>query len=272
MSQQHPENRKDLDGPRAASADQDFRGGLYAQYVSGLKKTGASMDPAAQRAYTDWCTRNYLPLVADLDRTVPVLEIGCGAGYFMDFISEEGFGDVSGLDISSEQIEIAHKRGVKTATQADVFEALPARHGVYGAIFAIDFLEHFSRAELVELVPLIRESLAPGGRFITQTPNGQALHGGAVIHGDLTHLTIFTPRSLEQLLRTHGFVDIMSMETALPGSGMGWRARRALWSMVRQAANAVKRIEGVRSERIWTQNFISSARAPTSQASSAGQP
>ena len=196
-------------------------------------------------------------------------EIGCGAGYFIDFLSGQGFQDVAGLDISAEQIELARARGVN-ATQADVFEVLPDRAGTYAAIIAIDFLEHFSRAELARLAPLIRRALAPGGRFITQTPNGQALHGGAVIHGDLTHLTIFTPRSLDQLLRTHGFVDILSMETALPGSRLGWPIRRALWSVVRQVANSVKRIEGVRSERIWTQNFICRAHAPAAQGGPAG--
>ncbi|MFN0072791.1 MAG: SAM-dependent methyltransferase [Chloroflexota bacterium] len=256
-----PQDRAHASDANRPDLGDDFRRELYAGYVSTFKQSQASMDPSARRAYGTWCRRCYLPLIQDLDRSAPILEIGCGAGYFMEFLMEQGFRDVSGLDISEEQIVLARARGLK-AEVGDVFTILPAHPGAFAAIVAIDFLEHFSRTELTKLTPAIRAALVPGGRFITQTPNGQALHGGAVIHGDLTHLTIFTPRSLEQLLRRYGFLHIESTETPLPGSSASWVLRRTLWSLIRATANVVKRIEGVRTEHIWTQNFVTCARTP----------
>ena len=44
--------------------------------------------------------------------------------------------------------------------------------------------------------------------MLVQTANGAGLFPAQVIYGDLTHMTIFTPHSLAQLLRASGFVDL----------------------------------------------------------------
>jgi hypothetical protein len=71
-----------------------------------------------------------------------------------------------------------------------------------------DFVEHFHKDELLRLLPLINRALQADGILLLQTPNGERLFSQQVIHADLTHLTIFSPDSLRQLLALTGFDEI----------------------------------------------------------------
>jgi cyclopropane fatty-acyl-phospholipid synthase-like methyltransferase len=181
----------------------DFRTALYARYVSTFKSDAAqSAEPSVV-----WWDHKFLPLLADLDRLAPILEIGCGGGGLLAYLARRGFSHASGIDISTEQIAAARQRGVD-ARLGDLFDFLPQQTHAFAAILAVDVLEHFSRAELPELAQRIHGALQPGGRLLIQTANGAGLYSGQVIYGDLTHLTIFTPQSLGQLLRPAGFVNL----------------------------------------------------------------
>ena len=68
------------------------------------------------------------------------------------YLERRGFSHASGIDISPEQVELARRRGVR-AERADVFESLAGHSGTVAAIIAVDVFEHFSRDELVRLVP-----------------------------------------------------------------------------------------------------------------------
>src|SRR5207245_10805832 len=118
----------------------------------------------------------------------------------------------SGIDISAEQVELARRRGVR-ADRVDVFDFLRNPDNGFGAILAVDFLEHLTRDELIRLGPLLFRALLPRGRLMVQTANGAGPFPHQVIYGDLTHMTIFTPQSLAQLLRSAGFVALSFYET-----------------------------------------------------------
>ncbi len=232
----------------------DFRDALYARYVSGFKC-------ARGEASFEWLDRKYLPLLSGVARDVPVLELGCGDGGLLAYLQHRGFFTASGVDISAEQVELARARGVD-AHVGDVFEYLATCEQTYGVIIAVDVLEHFSRDELLRLVPCIYSALQSGGRLLIQTANGAGLFAGQVAYGDLTHLTILTPESLSQLLRPVGFGEIRCYETGPVPIRIRGKLNVAVWSAVRQLASAVKLVETGKRQRIWTENFIAVAFKP----------
>ena len=149
----------------------------------------------------------------------------------LELLREHGFTRVEGIDVSKQQIELAVARGVP-ARVGDARELLAASAGDYAAILAFDFIEHFDRDELLELVPAISRALAAGGRLVLHTPNGEGLMSGQVIYGDLTHLTIFTPGSLEQLL-LRGLHGLRLREAGPAPPGCAAQHPRFVWSPVK---------------------------------------
>jgi SAM-dependent methyltransferase len=228
-----------------------FREELYRGYVSSAK------GPAET-----WWRHKYLPLLADLDRNAPILELGCGSGELLAFLRQHGFVHARGVDISPEQVLRARARGV-AAEVADIFEVLG--HEQAALIIAVDVLEHFTRDELVRLAPLLYQALLPGGRLLIQTANGAGLFPRQVIYGDLTHMTILTPQTLAQLLRPCGFQTLQFYETGPIPIRLRGRVDVALWTLLKGVANFVRTVETGKRQAIWTENFIClAAKAPYS--------
>jgi len=241
-----------MGGGRGAAVQQgDFRAALYGRYVSAFKgDANLGGDPSLV-----WWDHKYLPLLNDLERSAPVLEIGCGAGALLAYLERRGFSHATGIDISAEQIARAHERGVN-AEIGDAFDFLERNQHTFAAILAVDILEHFARDELVRLAPLLHAALQPGGRLLVQTANGAGLFARQVIYGDLTHMTIFTPDSLAQLLRPVGFGDFGFYETGPIPIRLRGKIDVALWATLKAAANTVRNIEAGKRQAIWTENFI----------------
>jgi hypothetical protein len=126
----------------------------------------------------------------------------------------------------------------------------------------VDFLEHFTKDEVIELLQLVYESLRPGGYLLAQSPNGQGLFAGQVVYGDFGHLTVFTPDSLAQVLRLSGFANIELSETG--PIAIGWKdsVRVALWKGIKALANLIRQIEAGKAQEIWTENMICICQKP----------
>ncbi len=228
-----------------------FRDSLYERYASTFQ---------VQRGQPSgvWWEHKYLPLLRDLPRDAPIMEIGCGSGELLTFLAQQGFLSARGVDISAEQVQRAQQRGVRVEL-GDVFDLL-RQDQRYAAIIAVDVLEHFTREELLRLAPLLYQALEPGGRLLVQTANGAGLLPRQVIFGDLTHLTIFTPESLAQLLRPCGFASFEFYETGPIPIRLRGKLNVALWSLIKVAANTVRAVETGKRQAIWTENLICLAR------------
>ncbi len=234
----------------------NFRSHLYARYVSTFKDSARPVaDDQELKDYWAWSQRKLLPLIADLDRGAPVLELGCGLGRLLWILEREGFEDVRGIDVSDEMVALAQKASLPVE-KADVFEFLANDDRNYGLVVALDFLEHFTKEELMKLLPAIRERLAPGGTLLVQAPNAAGLLPNHVVYGDLTHSVVLNPSSLQQLLRVAGFVDISFFETGPVAKNLKGAMRVVLWSAIKLAANAVRIVEVGRTQEVWTENMI----------------
>jgi SAM-dependent methyltransferase len=107
--------------------------------------------------------------LAQLPPGAAILELGCGAGGDCAEMLARGF-DVTPTDGSPEMAEVAANRlgrPVKTLLFHDLDE-VEAYHGVW----ANACLLHVPRAELAQVLTLIRRALKPGGSFYASYKTG----------------------------------------------------------------------------------------------------
>lgn len=233
----------------------DFRKKLYEKYNSSFKTYLADFNPKYISSIWKSYDYLYLPLISSLPKDIGILELGCGRGYMLEYLKNHGFSNLKGIDISEEQIEISQKKGFEVKV-ADAIEYLEKDTAKYKLIFALDFVEHFHKEELFPLFESIFKNLDEGGLLIMHTPNGQAIISSKMIYGDLTHLTIFTPVSAEQILRNIGFKEIKFYESEPVPKNIKGVIRVILWKIIKFCFNLIRLVEIGMKEKILTQNFI----------------
>jgi ubiquinone/menaquinone biosynthesis C-methylase UbiE len=103
-------------------------------------------------------------LVSRVDKGAQVLELGCGDGRTTERLAERF--DVVGVDISSEQLRLAHAALPETTfMHADLME-LDFPRSSFEAITAFYVFMHIPRDDHPELLRRIHRWLKPGGVFI----------------------------------------------------------------------------------------------------------
>ena len=242
-----------------ASAPSDHRGAYYRSYVSAFRRRDEVGSRWSDDAYMRWCDAHFAAWLAAAPRDRTVLELGAGDGVMLDYLQSAGFAAVCGIDISEEQAQAARTRGQVVKVQ-DAFEALAVPPATLGGIVALDFLEHFTKAEVGELLALAGRALRPDGFLLIRTPNGQGIFAGQIVYGDVTHTTIFTPGSLQQALDVAGFSDVRFKEATFVRSGVRGHARAIAWAAIRAGANLIRRVQSGKTQQIWSENLLCFAR------------
>lgn len=105
-------------------------------------------------------------MARDLPPGAPVLDLGCGAGIPATlWLTEQGF-DVTGVDVSKKQLDLA-RRLVPSATflEADMTD-LDFGPESFGAVVAFHSIIHVPREEHPALLERIHDWLRPGGLFL----------------------------------------------------------------------------------------------------------
>ncbi|GAB4539644.1 MAG: hypothetical protein Fur002_05080 [Anaerolineales bacterium] len=230
----------------------DVRKPLYEQYYSAFKK-GEPRERFGFLHLKLWYNEKYLPLIKHKAKDAPILDLGCGQGFMLRYLQSVGFTNLTGVDVSAEQVEVAQARGFN-AIHADVFDFLKTSENEYEIITAIDIIEHFKKEELLDLLALIHKALKPGGVFVIQTPNGDGLMPNYVIYGDFTHFTILSALSLKNILTVKNFANIQFKELG-PGALIHFPLFVA-WQIIRLFAMLIKFVEIGRIQKYWTESII----------------
>jgi 2-polyprenyl-3-methyl-5-hydroxy-6-metoxy-1,4-benzoquinol methylase len=208
---------------------------LYDDYATLTRATGIAHAEDVRRTAAHFAS-HLLPLLAKLEPGLEQgawLEFGAGWGRNLLALRELGIRDVIGVDISREQVALAHRVGLPEMilidTRQDLSQALDGRR--FDFLLAIDVLEHLSLHQLEAFAAAARTVLRPGGLLVVQVPNDLAPFN-PVRSGDLTHLRAFTPASIRQFFLLAGAQPISVFGIPFPGTGWSQAGRRALVALV----------------------------------------
>lgn len=98
------------------------------------------------------------------DKTMPILDIGCGTGVSGAALRAEGFTTIDGSDFSAEMLAEARKKGIyRELMQADASQPMPVEDGTYGAITAVGVFSPGHAGP--ETIDAVMAKLPSGGLF-----------------------------------------------------------------------------------------------------------
>ncbi len=170
------------------------------------------------------------------NRSLRVLDLGCGHGAMLQILKEMGFDRISGIDTSPEQVALAHSLGLQEVRQADLFKGLDQTlDASCDVVIAFDVLEHFGKEDVLRMLDGMHRVLAPSGKLLLHVPNGEAIFGSRVFFSDFTHEVAFTPVSIRQLASVCGFSKTEVIEESPVVHGVTSAIRFVLWKVIRTA-------------------------------------
>jgi SAM-dependent methyltransferase len=176
-----------------------------------------------------------------------VLDLGCGVGHLLLWLSRHRPARYHGLDLSPRSLSAARAAGLRNLSVGDAGQ-LPFRDSCYDRVVCNGSAHHLPdlRAALCEM----RRVLRPGGRLVLFEPVDSPVTGAIrqtlfrrspyESPADLSHKHAFTRATVERLLYEVGFVEIGATThdfLAYPLSGMymelPWsRSRRVMRALI----------------------------------------
>jgi 2-polyprenyl-3-methyl-5-hydroxy-6-metoxy-1,4-benzoquinol methylase len=199
-----------------------------------------------------------VPLVLDLDRKAAVLDMGCGSGSLIAALKDSGFTQCEGIDVSEEQVALAHEMGVTEVKQGDLSLLLASSQAKWDLITGIDIIEHFTKDELVVLLQQLRKALKPGGRLVFRTPNLDAPMASVFANGDFTHENYLNAGSAAQVLMACGFGNVLVRPSRMQVKGVVREILRSILWRLLVFGNRLTLFATARSSRnvLFTPNMI----------------
>jgi 2-polyprenyl-3-methyl-5-hydroxy-6-metoxy-1,4-benzoquinol methylase len=147
----------------------------------------------------------YIEYLPPCSAETKVLEIGCGEGYFLKYLSEKGYSDVLGIDLDIKALEHCKEMFASNVLCVDAVTFLKDIDDTYDAIVMNNVIEHFSKKELFTILTLIKKKLKIDGVFIAKTGNIENPLNLGLYLRDITHEIGFTINSLRQMMLMVGF-------------------------------------------------------------------
>lgn len=210
----------------------DYRNDIYDHYLTNNAHTNSV---SQKEHYNRLQLHKFLlgKLPQDL-RSLSILDLGAGDGELVQFLQNNNCKNVTGCDISAEQIEASKLRVGVNIKHMEIWDALAERRNdSTDIIFTIDLIEHLTREELIRLGKEIFRVLKKDGMWFMHAPNGSSPFFGDILYGDYTHQQAFTRLSLTQILRSFGFLHLNFYESGpFTNSQIGY-IRIALWKILK---------------------------------------
>lgn len=178
-------------------------------------------------------TNEILPYLPAKNKQIEILDLGCGIGSLIAACKKAGYSNLTGIDISNQQVELAHELEITEVIKADIFEYLDKQENAFDLISGMDIIEHFSKEELVNLFQLIKKALRKGGMAIFRTPNMDAPMASVFALGDFTHENFLNKNSAEQLMNSMDFknTEVFPSYMYVKGGFKNW-VRKVAWRII----------------------------------------
>lgn len=139
------------------------------------------------------------------DRDARILVVSCGPGYFVDFLTREGYRNVMGIDSDPGKVSYAQARGL-ACVAGEAFAYIAGRQAEFDVIFCESEINHLTMDEILLFLHMCRDALKPGGAIILHSMNGaNPVTGAEGLALNMDHFNTFTEYSLRQALSFSGF-------------------------------------------------------------------
>jgi SAM-dependent methyltransferase len=182
------------------------------------------------------------------------LDYGCGSGETVAYLNHLGWNG-EGIEISGGAVAAANAVGLPV--ERGSVEVLEPRKARYDSILSTHCVEH-----VVDVRGLFRAfftALKPGGTLVVEVPNGDALsreqYGEMFYYlGAPVHVHLFSERSLVQIARDSGFVNLSTWTRSV------WichYAPKALVARLRKDPEASKIFEDAGRGERWRAQILS---------------
>ena len=195
-------------------------------------------------------------------KDIAIADLACGHGALIFCLNELGYTNVKGVDISPEQVDLAHKLGIIEVECQDMNSFLSGNANAFDVVFLMDILEHLERAELFDLLARVRNALKKQGSVVIHLPNAEGHFGLRMRYGDLTHENSFTPSSIRQALAVCGFQNILCFEDKPVVHGINSLIRYVAWEILTGPGRLLLIAETGSAGHILSQNMLVSATVP----------
>ena len=205
----------------------NYRARIYENYASNFQDAPEIFD---EEAAWHWgrAQRHYLCHWLPDDKNGKIVDLACGGGKLLYFFKRMGYTNITGVDISPEQVK-------PNVDEANILDWLEAHPSGFDLITGFDIIEHFHKDEVLRFLDICHAALKPGGRLILKTPNAESPWGSVHRYNDFTHEVGFNTNALSRLLLITGFKQIESRETGpIPlGHSIKSTIRYLIWQTIR---------------------------------------
>jgi SAM-dependent methyltransferase len=138
----------------------------------------------------------------NLHKDAKILDLGCGPGYFLDFMKEKGYTDVVGVTLSPGDIQLCESKG-HTIKKYDL-SFIPQKDGYYDESVDFIFLRHALEHSPYPIFSLMEYNriLKQGGKIYIEVPAPDCERKHEY---NLNHYSILGETQLHALLVRTGF-------------------------------------------------------------------
>ena len=156
--------------------------------------------------------------------TMSVLDIGCGAGVFLQYLHHRGFRDVVAVDYDENMRDAL--AGIEQAgfaveiMEAEAFVKRVQGQRRFDRIVLFDILEHMELDKCVSVLTKLHGILNAGGKILVRVPNVSSPWGLRMQYDTFDHVTSFSPGRVHELAALAGY-----RVTALAGQNTGKRRK-----------------------------------------------
>lgn len=216
-------------------------------------------DPTLELNYSGW-----LPA----DRDAAILDLGCGDGRVLRFLSAKGFRQVWGVDRDADSLaSIGTLPGVTLECNEVGLDYLHQQRGRFRLIILKQMIYYVERSEILAFMQALRDALTDDGAILVEYFNASLLSSRMTELKDPFIRTAYTEHAMRRLFAASGLhLWFTGGERRSAGRlrSRVYDALRATWVALLQAVYILERGYDSELPRIYTKSIIAVAgRRPT---------